>query len=228
MRGPGIGMRATLVIALLWLGFVATHMWPSRVGTRPRLVARLGEGPFLGLYTAVSFAFFVPLVWFYLGHKHAGPTLWSIPLTTPVRWTIYGLMGVALTMAVSGLVRPSPAALVPGDPTPRGMQRITRHPLFMGLGLFGLLHLIPNGSAADVAFFGGFPLFALVGCFHQDRRKLATGAAGFRAFYDATPFLPFTGHDTLRGLRELSPLVVALGTFATLLIRHFHSRWFGG
>ena len=51
---------------------------------------------------------------------------------------------------------------------------------------------------------------------------------GFRAFYEATPFLPFTGRDTLRGLRELSPVVVGAGIAAAAVVRYFHAAWFGG
>ncbi|MCC6847660.1 MAG: hypothetical protein IT294_04100 [Deltaproteobacteria bacterium] len=220
-------MSATLAIVVLWIGFAASHMGLSSGQVRERLVARIGAGPFLGLYSIVAFLFFVPLVWVYFANKHAGPLLWSIPLGPELRWLLYAGMLIACVLVVAGIVRPSPASIVPGDPTPRGAQRITRHPLFMGFGLFGLLHLVPNGNAADVAFFGGFPLFALIGCRHQDERKLATGAAEFAAFYRETPFLPFTGPTTWQGIRELGPAVVlgALGT--TFVLRWFHGAWFG-
>src|SRR5437667_446816 len=93
---------------------------------------------------------------------------------------------------------------------------------------FAALHLLPNGSTTDVAFFGGFVAFALVGAWHQDRRKLALGVPGFRAFHEATPFLPFTGRDTLRGLRELSPAVMVAGIAAAAVVRYYHAAWFGG
>jgi uncharacterized membrane protein len=221
-------MAPTLAIVALWLGFAGSHMLLSSRTLRPRLVARLGAGPFLGLYSAVALAFFVPLVWVYFANKHAGPLLWSIPIGTPLRWGIYAGMVVALVLIVAGLVRPSPAAMMPGDPTPRGAQWFTRHPLFMGFAIFGILHLIPNGNAADVAFFGGFPLFALVGCRHQDQRKLADGAPGFADFYRRTPFLPFTGSSTVRGIRELGPVVIVGALGATFLLRYFHADWFGG
>src|SRR5439155_1369427 len=70
--------------------------------------------------------------------------------------------------------------------------------------------------------------FALVGAWHQDRRKLALGVPGFRAFHEATPFLPFTGRDTLRGLRELSPAVMVAGIAAAAAVRYYHAAWFGG
>lgn len=220
-------MSATLAIVLLWIGFAGSHMALSSLRVRSRLVARLGEGPFLGLYSVVAFAFFVPLVWTYFAHKHAGPLLWSIPIGSALRWSIYAGMLLALLLVVAGVVRPSPAGVVPGDPTPRGAQRLTRHPLFMGLGLFGLLHLLPNGNAADVAFFGGFPLFALVGSRHQDQRKLMKGPPGFAAFHRETPFLPFTGSATAQGIRELGPVVLLGAVATTFLLRWFHRAWFG-
>jgi uncharacterized membrane protein len=221
-------MRATLLILALWIGFAGTHMALSSVGVRRSLVSRLGIGPFLGVYSLVAFAFFVPLVWTYFANKHAGPLLWSIPIGTPLRWALYAGMAVAFVLMTAGLVRPSPAGIVPGDPTPRGALRITRHPLFMGLGLFGLLHLVPNGNAADVAFFGGFPVFAVLGCRHQDQRKLVDGPPGFAAFHRETPFLPFAGAQTVRGISELGPVVILGGVLVTMVLRWFHPRWFGG
>src|SRR5262245_31035909 len=186
-------MSPTARILLLWLGFAGSHLVLSSGPVREPLVRRIGEGPFRGLYSLVAFAFFVPLVWTYFANKHAGPQLWMLPIGTGLRWVIYVGMGLALVLTVSAFVRPSPAGVVPGDPTPRGVYRITRHPLLMGLALFGLLHLVPNGSAADVVFFGGFVVFSLVGAAHQDRLKLATDDGTFRPFYEGTPFLPFTG-----------------------------------
>ena len=131
-------------------------------------------------------------------------------------------------LVVASFVRPSPAGVVPGNPTPGGVYRITRHPLMMGLMLFGLLHLLPNGHAADIAFFGGFVLFPLVGAAHQDHRKLVTDAGRFRQFYEATSFLPFTGRSSLQGIRELLPTVAGLGIAVALVVRHFHAALFGG
>ncbi len=215
-------------VALLWLGFAGSHLALSSLPVRQRIVARIGEDAFRGLYSLVAFAFFVPLVWTFFAHKHAGRWLWIVERGPGLRWTMYVGMGLAFVMLVASLVRPSPAAVVPGDPAPRGVYRITRHPLVMALAVFGALHLLPNGSAIDVAFFGGFVAFALIGAWHQDRRKLALGVPGFRAFYEATPFLPFTGRETLRGVRELSPAVVAAGLAVTLVVRYFHPSWFGG
>ena len=97
---------------------------------------------------------------------------------------------------------------------------------FLGLGLFALLHLVPNGYAADVAFFGGMLVFSVVGCLHQDARKLALDDGRFRPFWEQTPFIPFTGSETARGLRELPWYGVAGAVLLTVVLRYFHSALF--
>jgi len=221
-------MSPTLEIVLLWLGFAGTHLVLSSPPVRSRLVALLGRLAFLGLYSAVALVFFVPLVATYFAHKHAGPVLWGLGVGPALRGIIYIGMGVAFVLVMASLLRPGPAGVMPGSATPYGVYRITRHPQNMGIALFGLLHLLPNGTAGDLAFFGGFALFGVVGSWHQDRRKLALGVPGFAAFFGRTPFWPFTGPETFRGLRELSPLAVLLGIGLAALIRHFHPQWFGG
>ena len=221
-------MWSAIVVVLLWLGFAGSHVVLSSVMVRPRLIERLGLRGFLGLYSLVAFAFFVPLVWIYFAHKHAGPLLWSVPVPPAGRWLLYIGMGVAITLNIAGFIQPSPASVAGGEARVRGALRITRHPVFMGVALFGVLHLVPNGYASDVAFFSGFPLFTVIGCWHQDRRKLAAGLPGFRAFYEATPFFPFTGRQTWLGIREMFPTVIAIGVGVTILVRYFHPVWFGG
>jgi len=112
-------MSPTVTIVLLWLGFAGSHLTLSSVRVRQALVARIGEGPFRGLYSLVAFAFFIPLVWTYFGHKHAGPWLWTLPLGPGLRWAIYAGMGLAFVLVVAGFIRPSPAAVTsPADGLP--------------------------------------------------------------------------------------------------------------
>ncbi|MBM4334356.1 MAG: hypothetical protein FJ108_00395 [Deltaproteobacteria bacterium] len=221
-------MDPTLAIALLWLAFTATHVGLSSLSLRPRLVAALGQVGFLGLYSVVALAIFVPLIRLYFQNVHAGAQLWTLPRGPLLSWTVYLGMGLAFVLLVSSLMRPSPGGVVPGETTPHGVYRITRHPMVMAFVVYALFHLLPNGSSADLAFFGGFAVFALIGAAHQDQRKLVVGPPGYRDFYERTPFLPFTGRETLAGLRELSPIAVAVGIALTVTIRWFHAGWFGG
>lgn len=224
-------MNPTVAIVLLWLAFGTSHVVLSSFWLRAKLVAALGENGFLGFYSLISLATFVPLVGFYFGHKHQGVLLWAPGVGGGGRGLIFAGMAVAFVLLVSGLLAPSPSSLTASADSmkenPKGVQRLTRHAVFMATGLFGLLHLVPNGYATDVAFFAGFPLFVLLGSVHQDRRKLRPANSEYRAFYAATPLLPFTGAKTLQGIKELDWRAVALGIFLVLLVRHYHAAWFG-
>jgi uncharacterized membrane protein len=217
-----------LGIVLLWAAFAATHMGLSSLRLRPRLVSALGAQGFQGVYSLLALGTFVPLVWLYFAHQHAGPHLWYLGHLTPVRWIAYLGMALALTLVAGGLITPSPASLTGGDAgEPRGVLRITRHPLLMGLGLFGAIHLLAaNVNAAELVFFAGFPVFVVLGCRHQDQRKLA-GDEAYGRFVAQTGFLPFTSPGASRGLREGLP-ALALGVGLAVLLRSFHPGWFGG
>ncbi len=218
-----------LWIAALWVLFAATHMALSSQRLRPRLVAKLGARGFQAAYSLVALAIFVPLVSTYYAHKHTGPFLWYGSPLLGVRWLGYGLMGAAFVLVVAGLVQPSPAGMVPARPEVRGVARITRHPVLMGFGLWGLAHLLLSAvHASELAFFVGFALFAVVGCEHQDQRKLAASES-YRAFHAATPFLPFSRLGFVKGLAELPlPIAIAAGIALTWALRRYAHAWLSG
>ena len=216
-------MNDAAVIVVLLLLFVASHMLLSSRSIRASLVARLGDRTFVVVYSTVALVFFAPLVYYYFTHLHSGPLLWSVPATGAIEFVLVVANVVGFVLAVAGVMTPSPAA-VGGAPVdePRGAHRITRHAVFMGMGIWALAHLVANGFASDVAFFGGIVLFVLVGSWHQDRRKLAGGDPRFERFHAATPFIPFTGRGALRGLMELPPLAVIIGIAVALVARYLH------
>ena len=216
-------MKDTAVIIVLLLLFAASHMLLSSRAIRASLVARLGDRTFLVVYSTVALVLFAPLVYYYLTHLHSGPLLWSVPATGAVEFVLVLANVVGFVLAVAGVMTPSPAS-VGGTPVdePRGAHRITRHAVFMGMGIWALAHLVANGFASDVAFFGGIVLFVLVGSWHQDRRKLAGGDPRFERFHAATAFIPFTRRGALRGLMELPPLAVIIGIAVALVARYLH------
>jgi uncharacterized membrane protein len=145
------------------------------VSSRSLRHAALGDERWFGL-SLIALAIFVPLVTS-APHKHEGPYLYTLAGVPGLRWLMYLGMGAAFAMAVAGLVRPSPAAVAPGSTEVRGVYHVTRHPVLMALGLYGLLHLcVAAVNASELAFFAGFPLFVLIGARHQDQRKLAAAA----------------------------------------------------
>jgi len=221
-------MTTALVIAGLWIAFGGSHIALSSQRWRPRLVAALGERGFQGVYSAIALGIFVPLVAIYFGDKHAGPYLGSLAGVPGMRWLMYVGMGATFSLLVGGLVRPSPGSLIPGSSEVRGVFHVTRHPVLMGFGLYGLLHLcVVAIHASELAFFAGFPLFVLVGTRHQDQRKLAGGGAEFRRFYQATPFLPFSRPAGIVAALREQPLPIAAGIALTIAVRWFHPALFG-
>ena len=225
-------MSPVASILLLWLAFGLSHVFLSSGGPRARLIHWLGERGFMALYSLVALATFIPLVSTYFAHKHQGPLLWGpLVVSSWGLWAIYGAMGVAFVLLFAGFLTPSPTAMTASQDaaqqSPRGVHLLTRHAVFMSLAVFGVAHLMTNGYATDVAFFGGFPLFVLVGSIHQDRRKLSDPASSYAAFHAATPLIPFTGRQTWAGLRSLDWKAVVAGIAVAWIVRHFHSALFG-
>ena len=216
-------MKDTAVIVVLLLLFAASHMLLSSRSIRASLVVRLGDRAFVVVYSTVALVFFVPLLYYYFTHLHSGPLLWSVPDSGWVEFVLVLANVVGFVLAVAGVMTPSPASLgAPPVDEPRGAHRITRHAVFMGMGIWALSHLVANGYASDIAFFGGIVLFVLVGSWHQDRRKLAAGDPQFERFHAATSFIPFTGRGALRRLMELPPLAVIVGIVVALVARYLH------
>lgn len=227
-------MDASAAIGLLWVAFAASHLLLSSAALRPRLQGALGEQPFRGLYSLVALATFVPLVWIFAEHRHAGPLLW-VRLGPPLLalWLNYLLMALACVLVVASLLPGSaaPSSLAaPGARTEaHGVLRITRHPMLAGFGCFGLAHLLVNGTLGDVLFFAGFPIFGWIGARHQDAR-LSRDRPGYATLVACTSIVPFAAIAARRqrlGARDLPPLAVVVGLLLFVVLRAWHDELFG-
>ena len=221
-------MGPELMLVLWWTAFAATHMGMSAIPVRAKLVAALGEQGFLGLYSVVSFATFVPLVWCYLGNRHQGPLVLAIGHLPGVHTLAMAIAWLSFSCAIGGVFQPSALSFGAGGVTrARGVGRITRHPLFMSLGVWAAAHLLVNGFLTDVLFFGGFALFSVIGCAHQDARKRATRGAELDEYFAETSLLPFGAIVSGRNRLVWSELpwlglVVGAATATTLYVAHPH------
>ena len=223
-------MNDTTRVVAWWIAFAGSHLLLSSRLIRPRLVARLGARPFAGLYSAIAVLTFVPLVGAYWECRHGGPMLWALrmlPGAVPLA-LLLGATGVAFV--ATSFAQPSVTGMDQRAVTrARGLTRITRHPLFMGLALWGSGHLIVNGFATDAVFFGGFAVFGFLGAIHQDSRKRGEQGRRLEAFYTETSLLPFaaivTGRNHLE-LAELPWLALALGFVSAAGIYLLHPLLF--
>lgn len=185
-------MPAWLSILFWWSAFALTHIVLASARLRPQLVQLMGLPLFVVFYSAVAFGTFIPLVSVYLDHRHAGPLLWNLGGVPGIHPAMLLLSGLFFAATIAGLLQPSPLGNTPGArPHAYGLTRITRHPAFMALGLWGLSHTLLNSYLTDVLFFGGFFAFALLGCWHQDQRKRALQGEKLSGFFAETSFLPF-------------------------------------
>jgi uncharacterized membrane protein len=219
-------VSAVFWVAFWWGMFAGTHMVLSSLAVRGKLIARLGEKAFLGLYSLAAFATFVPLVWVYLGNRHGGGVVWNLAAAPGVRPLAIALAVIGIAVIVGGVLHPSPALVgIKQAWGARGLTRITRHPLFMGIALWALSHLLLNGFLTDIVFFGGLLAFGLVGAAHQDARKRATEDERLGQFFAESSFWPFgaiiAGRNRLIW-QELPWVSLAVGAAAAIGIYALH------
>ncbi|MCA9773702.1 MAG: hypothetical protein KC466_14895 [Myxococcales bacterium] len=221
-------MREALLILALWAVFAALHLIPSDRRIRAACVRRLGLPLFHALYSLLSLAVFVPLFAYYLAHRHAGPMGWaSAGPYVVAKYLNYAVMGLAFALlfgAFAPATRRAWRAAVDEGAAPGGLVAVTRHPALVGVALYGVAHLLVNGFASDVAFFGGWILLGGIGVAHADRR-LAREHAEFKRVLDATSIVPFAailrGRAGLR-LADLPWGAIMLGIATAALIRTHH------
>ncbi|MBJ6371870.1 NnrU family protein [Sedimentitalea arenosa] len=197
--------------------FFLTHSVPIRPPVRPWLIARLGQHGFTLAYSALSLA---SLAWL-IGAANRAPYvgLWSwAPWQSHLALT--GMLAVCLIVALA-IGKPNPFSFGGArndrfDPARPGLVRFTRHPLLLAIGLWALVHILPNGDLAHVLLFGTFALFALIGVRLVDaRRKREMGEEWHRlnAERRKTARIHLTARDLLR-------VAIGLLVYAALLWAH--------
>ena len=112
---------------------------------RDARASAMGEGAWKGLYTLVSIAGFVLLIYGY-GLARQEPVV----LYTPPAALRH--LAMLLMLPVFALLL---AAYLPGR-----IKRAAKHPMLLAVKLWALAHLLVNGNLADVLLFGGFLLWA--------------------------------------------------------------------
>lgn len=221
-------MDPTMQVLFGWLMFGGTHTVLSHPPVRDRLVSRLGDRGFLLVYSLVAVATFVPLVLAFFSHRIASPIPLPVLIRIPgIGWLTMGLMFVALNLMVLGFSSPNPVSALTGRSGSGavGALRITRHPGFMGVAVFGLAHLLVNPASIDRTFFGGAAVYSILGCAHQDWRRRRAGGAELERFFAETSFLPFVA--ILQGRNRLvvgelrrGALLAAAAVFVVLFFTH--------
>jgi uncharacterized membrane protein len=181
-------MDPTLVLVVACAVFLGLHVLPS-TPLRAALVARMGEGPYTGLFSLATLA---AIAWTALAYR-AAPLA---PLWPGLRHVPSAVMPFSFILIACGVLTPNPTAVAAGkllarpDPA-RGIIRVTRHPVMWGIMLWAGAHILARGELKATIFFGTFLLLAAVGTRLQDARKARVHGEDWKRFAALTSNLPF-------------------------------------
>jgi uncharacterized membrane protein len=206
----GVAWDGVAWIAAAALAFVGAHFLLSHPLRRP-IVAMVGEGPFLGVYSLVALGTFA---WLALAYRAA-------PATTPL-WRvgdgIWAVVTAAMLLAsillAGSLVRnpalPNPGASGATPDTARGVYAITRHPMMWAFALWGCCHIAVFPVAKNIVVATAIIILALAGAALQDRKKAKLQPDRWPAWEARTSYWPFgaivTGKARLGGFGPLTLL----------------------
>lgn len=202
--------------------FIASHIFMSCAWVREPLIAKIGRGPFKGVYAIIAAA---TMYWVVAAYSDAPPSLyWD--LHTAFKHLSLSFMLAVCIFIVAPLMTSS--ASQPPD-KPFGIFRLTRHPMMWGIALWALLHVLANGNNAALIFFGGFFILALLGTHLVDRRKARENTPEWREFSAQTSHIPFaailakrTKFSAKEIVKEIGwrPVILGFVLYLTLLILH--------
>jgi uncharacterized membrane protein len=176
--------------------FVLIHLLISGTTVRDAITARIGQGPYMGLFSLSSIAV---LVWMGISFGHARTSaandhLWSPP--EAARYVQLVLQFAAMLLIVPGLTTPNPTSVRQEGQLDRadvvkGMLRITRHPFLWGVAIWAIGHLLANGDAAALILFGSLLALALFGTSSIDAKRRRALGKKWDAFAAQTSNIPF-------------------------------------
>ena len=183
------------------IAFVGSHFVLSHPLRAP-IVGRIGEGPFLIVYSVVSAA---TLVWLALAYRAApvqaplwpvGDVLWAIG-------TLLMLVGSVLFVGslLGNPALPDPSGKAKPVPEPRGVFTVTRHPMMWGFAIWGIVHILVYPTRANIVLSAAIIVLALVGAHLQDRKKARLQPEFWPAWEARTSYWPFAGPKRIGGFR---------------------------
>ena len=129
--------------------FFGAHLFSAFRSRAPGkdLKVKLGYGPYMGLYSLVSIAGFVLIIWGF-GAARPAPILYQPPV-----W-----------MAHLNLVLMLPAMILLAAayaPTGR-IKKAAKHPMLAAVKIWALGHLLANGELNSVLLFGSFLAYGVI------------------------------------------------------------------
>jgi uncharacterized membrane protein len=143
-----LGLHSTRIVADDW---------------RSARIASLGERRWKGLYSIASLTGLALIVWGYSLARQDPVALWSSPV-----WTRH----LASLLVLVAFI------LIAATYVPRNhLKAAIGHPMYAGVKVWALAHLLSNGTLADLLLFGSFLVWAVAGFGSARKRDRHIGAS---------------------------------------------------
>jgi uncharacterized membrane protein len=159
MYGLKVRQEERMGLAIMILGlavFIGAHAFVTQREQRAALIARIGEGPYKGLFSLVSVVAVVLIAWGFGRYRATGwIDVWYSPVWT--RHITVLLMWIASICIV--------AAYSPGR-----IKTTLKHPMLVGTKTWAAAHLISNGDLGSIILFGsilGWAVFDRISLKHR-------------------------------------------------------------
>ena len=133
------------ILLLGTLIFFGVHLVPSFVKFREKLIIKLGEGKYKGLYSATALIGLILIIYGMAKAEYK-------PIWEPSGWS---RTVVAITMLLAFY-------LFAAADMKSNIKRFIRHPMLLGVLLWSCVHLLANGDLASIILFGSFAVFSIV------------------------------------------------------------------
>jgi uncharacterized membrane protein len=151
---------AIMIIGLA--AFLGAHTLVALRPQRAAVIARVGEGPYKGLFALVSLVGIILIGYGFARYRAAG----YIDVWMPPRWTRH---------VTEALVWPSIIFIVAAY-VPSQIKRVLKHPMLVGVKLWAVAHLLSNGDLGSIILFGSVLAWAVYDRIAVKRRVDAAAA----------------------------------------------------
>lgn len=131
------------------LVFFGTHFYTAvRKRDGSGLADVLGRGPYMAIYSILTTAGFVALVW---GYAYIKPWIYLADPPSWMRHITMALMLPAVILIVAAYVRPTGF-----------IKKAVKHPMLTAVKLWAFAHLLVNWDVGSLILFGAFLAFGVI------------------------------------------------------------------